>query len=178
MIRERSAAAAWWHEMGPKAAGGGDRAVFARLRRCATVGEVMLEPATIALFRRCKADDARDLPRIALAAGVLAHVRAPDPSRPVARRIGPEAPEKPETALLKPLRFRALMEARSEDERLIAFRRLVGLADRTLNVADLADALLAWTDERKRRWVFDYWNAGAPSETTSPITASARDTAA
>lgn len=180
MIGDRNAAVRWWREMqpDPQNAQSGDRATLARLRRCATVAELMLEPATIALFRRCKASDPRDLPAIALAAGVLAHVRADDPSLPVARRVGPETPEKPETALLKPLRFRALMEARTEDERLTGFRRLVTLADRTLKVADLADALLAWTDERRRRWVFDYWNAGTPSEAASPATAPVQETAA
>jgi CRISPR system Cascade subunit CasB len=163
MIRDRRAAVAWWRELQPDPARNhaGDRATLARLRRCATVAEVMLEPAAIELFRRCHADHAQDLPAIALAAGVLAHVRTDDAMHP-ARRVGPEAPEKPETALLKPLRFRWLMEARSEDERLTAFRRLVALADRTLNVGEVSDALLRWDDERQRRWVFAYWNAGPP----------------
>jgi len=130
------------------------------------------------LFRRCKAVTADDLPAIALAAGVLAHVRADDTMHP-ARRVGPEAPEKPETALLKPLRFRALMEARTGDERLTAFRRLVALADRTLNVRETAEALLDWDDERQRKWVFDYWNAGPPPHTNAPAptNAPAKDTA-
>jgi CRISPR system Cascade subunit CasB len=182
MIGERNAAVAWWRALqpDPEHDHGGDSATLARLRRCASIAELMLEPATIALFRRCKANDPRDLPAIALTAGVLAHVRAHDPALPVARRVGPEVPEKPETALLKPLRFRALMEARTEDERLTAFRRLVGLADRTLNVADLADALLRWNDECRRRWVFAYWNADPrPSAgAATSVTAPAKDTAA
>jgi CRISPR system Cascade subunit CasB len=163
MIRDRRAAVVWWRELQPDPANGrgGDRATLARLRRCATVAEIMLEPAAIDLFRRCHADDVGDLPPIALAAGVLAHVRKDDTEHP-ARSVGPEAPEKPETAKLKPLRFRWLMEARSPDERLIAFRRLAALADRTLNVGDVSDALLRWDDERQRRWVFAYWNAGPP----------------
>jgi len=48
------------------------------------------------------------LPDVALAAAVLAHVRA-DVSGSVARAVGPETPDKPETARLKPLRFRRLM---------------------------------------------------------------------
>jgi CRISPR system Cascade subunit CasB len=174
MIHARHAAVGWWRELQPEAEGGGDRATLARLRRCATVSETMLEPAAIVLFRRCHADNARDLPSIGLAAGVLAHVRANDTMHP-ARRVGPQSPDKPETALLKPLRFRALMEARTGDERLTAFRRLVALADRTLNVRDLTEALLDWNDERQRRWVFEYWNAdpqpsrNLPDPTAAPV---------
>jgi CRISPR system Cascade subunit CasB len=159
MIRARQAAASWWRELQPDSTGrGGDRGTLARLRRCATPAELMLEPATIILCRGCAAETAHDLPLIALAAGVLAHIRTEDNLHP-ARSVGPEAPEKPETARLKPLRFRWLMEAAAPDERLIAFRRLVALADRTLSVSHLTDALLDWTEERQRRWVFAYWNA-------------------
>jgi CRISPR system Cascade subunit CasB len=187
MIRDRQAAVGWWRELQPDPASGrgGDRATLARLRRCATVGELMLEPAAIVLFRRCQADMAGDLPPIALAAGVLAHVRADDSTHSVAWLVGPEAPEKPETALLKPLRFRWLMEARSADERLAAFRRLVALADRTLNVRDLAEALLdwreerPWSEERQRRWVFDYWKADPLRQANAPApNAPRKDTAA
>ena len=78
----------------------------------------MQDPATIALFRRCGATGPNDLPAIGLAAAVLAHVREDQPAQTVARQIGPDTPEKPETALLKPLRFRRLMEATTDDERL------------------------------------------------------------
>ena len=179
MIRARHAAASWWREMQPDAAKGrpGDRAALARLRRCAMVAEAMLDPATISLFRRCGASGPNDLPVVGLAAGVLAHLRTDISGQRVARQIGPESPEKPETALLKPLRFRRLMEATSEDERLIAFRRLVALAGGALNVADLADALLDWSEWTQRRWVYDYWNAGQPAERAGRISP-VEDTAA
>ena len=132
----------------PASGRGGDRGTLARLRRCASVAELMLEPATIILFRRCKAEPRATCRRSRSPPACWRMCARDDPAQTVARLVGPEAPEKPETALLKPLRFRALMEARTDDERLIAFRRLVALADRTLNVADLADALLHWTEER------------------------------
>jgi CRISPR system Cascade subunit CasB len=69
------------------------------------------------------------------------------------------------------------MEATSEDERLIAFRRLVALAGGALNLADLADALLDWSEWTQRRWVYDYWNAGQPAERAGRI-APVEDTAA
>lgn len=165
----------WWCDMTPDPASGrsGDRGALARLRRCATVAEAMREPATFDLFRRCGGSGHRDLPSAALAAAVLAHVRDDDREHAyVARRIGPDDPDKPETALLKPLRFRRLMEASTEDERLTAFRRLVALATGKLNVRGLAEALLFWTDERrgeelKRRWIYDYWNADVRTPTST-----------
>ena len=165
------AVAAWWHGLQPDPARKwpGDRAALARLRRCASVAEAMQEPATMLLFRRCGAAGPADLPRVALVAAVLAHVRIDQPGQRVARQIGPDSPENPETALLKPLRFRRLMEAASPDERLAAFRRLVAIADRVLNVHDLAAALLNWDDRRRQRWVYDYWNAGAaPAPDNAP----------
>jgi CRISPR system Cascade subunit CasB len=172
MIRTCIAAVSWWRDMQPNPpAHSGDRAALARLRRCATVSEAMQDQATIALFRRVGATGPDDLPAIGLAAAVLAHVRGDQPALKVARQVGPENPDKPETALLKPLRFRRLLEATTEDERLAAFRRLVALAGATLNVADLADALLDWDDRRRQRWIYDYWNAGQPAvsgDTVSP----------
>jgi CRISPR system Cascade subunit CasB len=79
--------------------------------------------------------------------------------------------------LLKPLRFRRLMEATTGDERLTAFRRLIALAGGALNLTDLADALLDWSEWTQRRWVYDYWNAGQPAERTGTLTP-AEDTAA
>ena len=174
MIATPQAAAAWWRELQPDPARKrpGDRAALARLRRCGTVAEAMLEPSTIALFRRCGASGPDDLPAIALTAAVLAHVREDAPEQPVARQLGPDQPDKPETAILKPLRFRRVMEAATPDERLVALRRMVALAGGRLNLCDLAEALLIWNDRRRQRWVYHYWNAGqiaarAPEETAA-----------
>jgi CRISPR system Cascade subunit CasB len=161
MIRNKAAVAEWWHAQQPRPpAQSGDRAALARLRRCATVAQAMQDPATISLFRRAAAGVPADLPPIALAAAVLAHVREDVPEMTVARQIGPESPDMPETALLKPLRFRRLMEAETYDERLTAFRRLVAITGGRLNVTGLADALLDWPEWRRQRWTYDYWNAG------------------
>jgi CRISPR system Cascade subunit CasB len=179
MIRNPHAAALWWREMqpDPERQRSGDRAALARLRRCASVAEAMQDPATIGLFRRCGATGPSDLPTIGIAAAVLAHLRKDQPELRVARQIGPDSPEKPETAILKPLRFRRLMEATTEDECLTSFRRLVALAGGALNLLDLSGALLDWSEERQRRWVYDYWNAGQPQERAGIMTP-AEDTAA
>ena len=123
----------------------------------------MQEPAALLLFRMVGATGPDDLSHIGLAAAVLAHVRSDKPGTSVARLIGPDSLESPETALLKPLRFRRLIEAEEGDERLTAFRRLVALADGSLPVRDLAGALLDWNDKRRTRWVFEYWNTQPPA---------------
>jgi CRISPR system Cascade subunit CasB len=182
MIRHPQGALVWWRALMPDpdranpADRAGDRAALARLRRCGTVAEAMQEPASIALFRLCQAEQERDLVGIALAAAALAHLRGDRPEISVARQVGPESPDRPETALLKPLRFRRLLEASEPDECLIAFRRLLALAGGEANCRDLARALFDWPDrfraeEAKRRWVFAYWNANpvnAPAEAPAP----------
>lgn len=165
MIRNEVGALAWWRTITPDPPHhDGDRAARAQLRRCATVAEAMAEPATLALFRRCSGEHERDLVAVALTAAVLAQVKEDRAEMSVARLIGPETPDKPETALLKPLRFRRLLEAATPDECLIAFRRLVAIADGRLSVGDLARSLFDWTNPHraeatKRRWIFNYWNA-------------------
>ncbi len=161
-------AAAWWRELQPDPARkwSGDRAALARLRRCATVNMAMLDVATMQLFQRCGASLPSDLPRVALAAAVLAHVRDDRAGIHIARQLGPDMPDKPETAILKPLRFRRIMEAETPDERLISMRRLVALAGNSLSVTGLAEALLNWTEWRQRDWVYQYWNAGQTSAPT------------
>lgn len=166
MIRNPAGAIAWWATLTPDRSGGrnGDRAALARLRRCATIAEAMQEPATIELHRRCGAEHAADLPAVALAAATLAHLRRDRPGMPVARQIGPESPDRPETARLKPLRFRRLLEAETPEEAMPAFRRLLSLADGEANLRDLAHSLFRWTDQRhadkiRRDWIFAYWNA-------------------
>ena len=173
MIATPRAAMEWWRDLQPDPARQrpGDRAALARLRRCSSVAEAMLDQAAITLFRRCGASGPEDLPLIALAAAVLAHVREDTPAQSVARQLGPDQPDKPETAVLKPLRFRRVIEAVTPDERLVALRRMVALAGGGLNVRDLADALLGWTDRRKQRWVYDYWNAGHVPGRTAEETA-------
>lgn len=166
MIGRRDGAYEWWFELtpDPKRSHAGNRGALARLRRCGSVAEAMQETATMALFRRCEANHPLDLPAIALTAAVLAHVRRDQPGVSIARRIGPESPDKPESALMKPLRFRRLLEAGDDEELLIVFRRLVALMGNEANVRELSRALFDWThphrqDEIRRRWIFAYWNA-------------------
>ncbi|PZP45737.1 MAG: type I-E CRISPR-associated protein Cse2/CasB [Azospirillum brasilense] len=166
MIRDKvSAAVAWWRDLQPDPPRrAGDRGALARLRRCGSVADAMNEPATIDLARRCNVRHPDALVEVALTAAVLAHLRKDRPELRVARQIGPQdGPEALETALMKPLRFQRLMTAVTPDERLIAMRRLVALAGGEANLRDLSAALLHWTEERRRRWTYDYWGVGQPA---------------
>lgn len=166
------AALRWWQALQPDSSRprpqdrAGDRAALARLRRCRTVAEAMQEKAALLLFQAVEATHSRDLETVGLAAAVLAHVRADKPGA-VARLVGPDSLEKPETALLKPLRFRRVMEADNSEDRLIVLRRLIALAGNALPVRDLAAALLDWTDARRTRWILEYWNAALPAASSA-----------
>jgi CRISPR system Cascade subunit CasB len=165
MIAEPDKAVRWWQALQPDPPRNpGDRAALARLRRAGRVGDAMMDPAVMALFRQVGADHPGDLPDIALLAAVLAHVREDVRGAAAARLVGPDRPEAPETARMSPLRFRRLLDAATPDERLIAFRRMVALADGALPVRDLALSLLRWNDRCRQRWTYDYWDAGRRTE--------------
>lgn len=169
----------WWRALQPDPVRGepGDRAALAKLRRCSSVVDVLFEPAAQDLARRCGARGGGALERIALVAGVLAHVRVDGPGLPVARQIGPVDATDSTTALCKPVRFRRLLDMAEFDDCLRGFRRLVALADAEMNVSDLAEAVFLWprpeggdseaADRVRVRWVYEYWNAGEP-ESNAP----------
>jgi CRISPR system Cascade subunit CasB len=145
-------AARWWRELQP------DRAALARLRRAATPIEAAEEPATIDLARRLRATE-HDLETVALCTAVLAHVRQDD-TLLTAQRLGGWTNGRPLVSLM---RFRRLLQAETAADRLIHFRRAVALANQTLNVADLAEALLDWSERRRIAWIFSYHNAPPPN---------------
>lgn len=157
-------AAMWWRALQPRPDGsGGDRAALARLRHAATASEAAMEPATLDLCRRLGFGPVR-LGGVAVAAAVLAHIRDDDPQHAAARQLGPQDPSRSQDAVMSPLRFRRLIQADTDDARLTAFRRAVALADRRLNVADVARSLLDWTPRQRQRWLYAYYDAPAPGD--------------
>jgi CRISPR system Cascade subunit CasB len=147
----------------------GDRAALARLRRAGSLAEAMADEATLQLFLGLGlgADDRARLPRVAVVAVVLAQVRdddgvGEDGRRPAAiRAVGRASFSDADSARMKPQRFKALLAARTDEELLVGMRRLVALADRRINVGDLAASILLWGDQVRARWAFEYHNAGA-----------------
>ena len=119
----------------------------------------MQHPATFVLFRDLGATRPDHLPAIALCAGVLAAARENRPEHP-ARTVGAPSLEHVELATMKPLRFQRLIAARSPAERLTLLRRTIAIAGAALNVRELAAACLDWSEDRQRRWIFEYYAAG------------------
>lgn len=165
-------AAGWWRALQPYRHDGrhnpnADRAALARLRR-ADLSAATLDPAALELFRALGLRSPSDLPRVALTAAVLAAVREDDPATHPARRLGIDPADPNRRPLLSPLRFQRLMLATDDEERLTLFRRAVHLSEGRINVRGLAEALLAWTEDRRRRWIFHYYAAGAAAPETAP----------
>jgi CRISPR system Cascade subunit CasB len=162
----------WWRglqsyfsngERNPQA----DRAALAHLRR-ADLFQAMQEPQTFVLFAALGKRRPDELPDVALCAAVLANVRGDRPEHP-ARTLGPPSASLSEQALMKPLRFRRLIEADTPQGRLDALRRAVRLADGRVNVRELAQACLDWSEGRRQRWIFEYYNAGFAAPAAEPV---------
>ncbi|MGE3869892.1 MAG: type I-E CRISPR-associated protein Cse2/CasB [Pseudorhodoplanes sp.] len=176
----RQAVASWWRALHPDDEGGrGDRAAAARLRRAGSLFEVMVEGEAIRLYgRACEALSRtrlsdREATGIAIVAGVLAAVKPvgrPDYT-PFATMLGRTVEGRPagenERALFSPLRFVALVRADDPEERLRHLRRAVALArGKSFDVPRFAEDMLRWSDETRRRWIFEYHQQGraAPVE--------------
>jgi CRISPR system Cascade subunit CasB len=169
---EARTAVRWWRDLQPYLSDGSpnpraDRAALARLRRADLLG-AMQDPGTFALFRALGRQHPSDLPRIALSAAVLAGVREDRPGEHPARTLGPPSMDAVEQAAMKPLRFRRLIEADAPEERLLMQRRAIQLAAHKLNVRELAAACLDWSNGRRQRWIFEYYNAGFAAPVSEP----------
>ncbi|MGH7046611.1 MAG: type I-E CRISPR-associated protein Cse2/CasB [Stellaceae bacterium] len=163
-IEQQQIAARWWRGLQPHTDGQpnprADRAALARLRR-ADLLAAMQEPATFVLFHQLGRRCPEHLPEVALCAAVLAGVRDDRTEHP-ARTLGPPSidADAAAQAVMKPLRFRRLIGASDQQELLTALRRAVALAGGEINVRELAAACLNWSEPRRRRWIFEYYNAG------------------
>jgi len=179
--QQATAARDWLAQLRPREVNGrkfpGDRAAIAKLKRSSNVMDAAAEPVTADLFKQLgfKPEFAhRDLPRAAVVAAVLAHVKDSS-SEKLARAIGTRRSGEGSTPLVTPLRLKRLLAAREPDEVLITFRRVVAILGHTANVKDLAHQLLAWTDGEygnitRTRFAFEYHGAGnfAPGADTEP----------
>lgn len=157
---ERSGASVayeWWRNLNPKGSpqSGSHRAALARIRRAATPVEVMLVPEALRLVTLLP----KNRNRVAMLAGILAHVRESDERR-VARAVGRTALDEDRTALLSEGRFRRLLQTPG-GELMEPMRRLVRMMKGTVNVSDLASVVLYWGDDVKKRWIFDYYAVSA-----------------
>jgi CRISPR system Cascade subunit CasB len=181
-VRPEQIARRWWDALQDVRRGDGtpnptrDRASLAQLRRAATPLEAIEAPAVFDLYKRLgfgRADVERRLPRVAVVASVLAHVRKDSAPGDQPRRFAEMLGQGGERPVMSPLRFKRLLAATEDRDLLIAFRRAVALVGgKNIDVGDIAASLLDWSDRRRMRWAFDYYGAGfaAPKQdsTVSP----------
>jgi CRISPR system Cascade subunit CasB len=139
-------------------------AALARLRRAAMPIDALEEPTVFDLYKRLgfgRGEVDRRLPRVGAVAAVLAHIRTDaEPGTGYRRRFA-EMLGQGERPLMSPLRFKRLLEATEDQDLMVAFRRAVMLVGaRNINVGDVAESILAWSERRRMRWAFDYYGAG------------------
>jgi len=160
----------WWRALqpNPETGYGGDAGALARLRRAGSVADAMAESAVHDLFHALGLHAPDALPRVAVVAMVLAHVRAHRPGRdghPM-RRVGAPGREEADLAAarMKGIRLRRLLATRADDQEDMVrqFRRLVQLADRSVDVERLAAALWSWNERTRAEWAFQYLNSDPP----------------
>ncbi len=154
--REGEILTQWWSSLEQDAGG------RARLRRCHSPDEVMMEPAFHRLLNRLRplidredrseAEIARDILRLAAVAGLLAHVRRPD-NHSLADRM---AEKRGQRVLVSPLRFRRLLKVPFE-ELYEAMIRMLRQLDETASLFDLANSVFYWGDKIRKRWALAYF---------------------
>jgi CRISPR system Cascade subunit CasB len=130
-----------------------DRGARAELRRCASLLEVMQTPAFHAARHKLieagwrssgTSDD-----RLAAVIALAAHLKSDGGSSP------PQAFSNSDPPVVSPLRFRQILEARDDEEFFLRLRRVLPLAE-GLSLSALADDVLYWGDNVRKRWVYDY----------------------
>lgn len=167
----------WWQELDRAR---GDRA---SLRRCHTLAEVALTPA----FNRLRIDlarfgelDSNGIARLAVVAGVLAHVTPPADegmlegmlvSRlpgAIARQMATPPPDGTRSPVSE-LRFRRLLAIpESEPEALfttmVRLVRHLGGTSAQVDAPSLARGLFHWNQKTKQTWAFAYYEAAPKNE--------------
>lgn len=153
-----------WHE-----ALENNKGARARLRRAASPGEVIFEPAFNQLLVKLQGIQPRlwlaDLRRrrnLAAFAGLAARVREHVPYVPLARQMGTPASRKSSIGpAVSELRFRRLLTAASLDDRYFQISRVIQLLDHRIDLLSLADALYDWDDDPdlRQQWAYDYYQA-------------------
>ena len=170
----------WWEELQQQER----RGERATLRRCSTLNAVMLTTGYHRLLHYLQGAGVYETNsrwQHAAVAGLLAHVEENDerhsfatqmalPNRAVGSEDGEEGSNEPEeqgspqgSAPLSGLRFRRLVQT---SDRAVLFRKLIRtlrLLGGRAHVADLADAMFFWNDNRRRDWSLAYYQH-APSD--------------
>lgn len=151
----------WWRStIASEKAAAGPRA---ELRQAKTLEEVVFVPLFHDLRHRLATTRWHSIGRLALVAGVLAHVREHDSSKPLAAQMAaPRAGSAAGGPRVAPSRFRRLLRLRESEEDLEHLfqlgRRALALLDRRANVMDLAKSLYWWNANTRKRWAIGYYD--------------------
>ena len=148
----------WWSRL-VSGESGHHRAALARIRRAGTPLEVIQEPVALRLVVQLGTFNPD---RVAVLAGVLAHVRKSPPA-PLPRAVGRSGLDDEHSAVLSAGRFRRLLQAEPH-ELLDQLRRVVAMSKGEANVRHLAAGILHWGDAVKQRWIFEYYGVAAPHQ--------------
>ena len=142
----------WLHDENQR----GERA---RLRRCETLDEILLQPAFYRLCLALPRLREHDLEGLAIAAGLLAVIKTPvNTSLP--KMLG-EGGDKP---AFSPLRFQRLLATDSPGDFFKAMRRAIIQIDGKANPVELTDEVLHWYRQQRqpewyrgaRQWQYRY----------------------
>lgn len=149
----------WWEQLEQRR---GDRA---RLRRCHTPADIMLEPAYYLLLNELQALGLRlnesGAERIAVIAGLLAYVEKPaSGADPLAKRMAKPA-DKP---VVSGLRFRRLLQADDMQDLYPRLRRALIQVDGAADIADLANSVYWWGDRVRIQWAQKYYETNSKAE--------------
>lgn len=144
----------WWEGLED------DRAGRAILRRASTITAVSLSPPYQRLYRRLRgagwADETSPYhnDRLAAAIGLLSHVKQND-QRALAKSMS-QREGTGDRPCVSELRFRRLLESPDLDALFIGLRRVLPLMNHGVNVLGLANDLVHWGDDVKKRWAYSY----------------------
>lgn len=147
----------WWQGLEE------DRASRAMLRRCATLGEIILSPAYQRFYRYMLAykwpTDAASWQndKLAAIAGLLAHIKTEGTERLPASMWD----SRDEKLLVSELRFRDLLKVQDVDDLFISLRRLLPLLGYQANIFWLAHDVYNWGNPNPKfnipkQWAYSY----------------------
>jgi CRISPR system Cascade subunit CasB len=150
-----------------------DKGERAELKRTENPLRVVFSPAYHNLLRRYNEAGYRLSPRyrerLALLAGLAAHVKKHSAQRRLATQMGSPPPGS-DKATVSELRFRRILATDDLGELFIQLRRVISLLDGTANLIDLARVLFLWRpiaeqnpyDRRRdprKDWAYGYYAA-------------------
>jgi CRISPR system Cascade subunit CasB len=157
----------WW--TGLKA----DKGERAELKRAENPLRVVFSPAYHDLLHRLQADgyglSLRNRERLALLAGLAAHIEDPTPTLRLATQMGSAQPGG-DKAIVSEIRFRRILATDDLGDLYVQLRRVISLLNGKANLFDLAQILFLWRpvaeqnpyDRRRdprKDWAYAYYAA-------------------